>query len=47
MHVNEHAAVDARRLDLDDLDGEDSENDDGARRPLFGIPVILKDNIAT
>ena len=47
MHVNERAAADARRLDLDDLDGEDSQNDDGARRPLFGIPVILKDNIAT
>jgi len=40
MHVNENAVRDARRLD-DDFDDEDGG------RPLFGIPVILKDNIAT
>jgi len=42
MHVNENALRDARRLDLDDLEGDD----DGGK-PLFGIPIILKDNIAT
>ena len=36
MHVNEHAVVDARGL-----------GDDGGGKPLFGIPIILKDNIAT
>jgi amidase len=47
MHVNEHALDVARSLKLDDFDGEDSEDEDGSRMPLFGIPVILKDNIAT
>jgi amidase len=46
MHVNEHAAADARKLDLDDLDRDDGEDDDGGK-PLFGIPIILKDNTAT
>src|SRR5947209_4639183 len=41
MHVNENALADAGRLDPDDL------MDDGGESPLFGIPVILKDNIAT
>jgi amidase len=46
MHVNDHAIRDARRLgdDRDDLGG--FGGDDG-EKPLFGIPVILKDNIAT
>src|SRR5437762_8908987 len=39
MHVNEHALYAARALNVDDLD------DDGRRKPLFGVPVILKDNI--
>src|SRR5437762_3752930 len=47
MHVNENAVADARALNLDDFDGEDSEDEDGPRKPLFGIPVILKDNIDT
>ena len=47
MHVNENAVADARALKLDDFDGEDSEDEDGPRKPLFGIPVILKDNIDT
>jgi len=38
MHVNEQAIRDAHRLD-------DEGDDDG--KPLFGIPVVLKDNIAT
>src|SRR5207302_8005249 len=43
MHVNENALADAGRMDPDDrMDGDD----EGERR-LFGIPVILKDNIAT
>jgi amidase len=43
MHVNEQALRDALRLG-DDID--DFGDADGGR-PLFGIPVILKDNIAT
>ncbi len=52
MHVNEHALSAARALSVDDLDddgrdrGEDPEAD-GRRKPLFGVPVILKDNIDT
>src|SRR5260370_22858163 len=42
MHVNENALADAGRLDPDDR-----MDDGGGGRPLFGIPVILKDNIAT
>jgi amidase len=41
MHMNENVLADAGRLDPDDL------TDDDGGRPLFGIPVILKDNIAT
>ncbi len=40
MHLNDQAVTDANRLG----DGGDSFE---AGRPLFGIPVILKDNIAT
>jgi amidase len=40
MHVNADALRDASRLDEDD-------GDDDGERPLFGIPVILKDNVAT
>jgi amidase len=40
MHVNEQAIRDAHRLD-----DEGDDDDDG--KSLFGIPVILKDNIAT
>src|SRR6267143_1695939 len=53
MHVNENALADAGRLDPDDLtddgrpDPDDQMGDDDGGRPLFGIPVILKDNIAT
>jgi amidase len=46
MHVNEHAIKDARRLG-DDFDDFDEGDDDDGGKPLFGIPVILKDNIAT
>src|SRR5712692_6877516 len=42
MHVNENALADASRLDPDDR-----TYDDGGRPPRFGIPAILKDNIAT
>jgi amidase len=43
MHLNEQAIRDARRLG--DKFGEGDDDDGG--EPLFGIPVILKDNIAT
>src|SRR5438105_10174357 len=42
MHVNGQAIVDARRLGDDFEEGDDEDG-----RPLFGIPIILKDNIAT
>src|SRR6266852_957554 len=35
------------RMDAGRLDPDDRMDDDGGGRPLFGIPVILKDNIAT
>ena len=44
MHVNENALRAARELGEDRDDGDDGDDD---ARPLFGIPVILKDNIAT
>src|SRR5712692_6272183 len=46
MHVNAHAIRDARRLGDDFGDSGEGDDDDGGR-PLFGIPVIIKDNIAT
>src|SRR3989475_10975136 len=52
MHVNEHALSAARALSVDDLDddGRDRDEDgeaDRRRKPLFGVPIILKDNIDT
>src|SRR2546429_288052 len=51
MHVNEHAVSAARALRVDDLDDDERARDegkaDGRRKPLFGVPVILKDNIDT
>src|SRR5947207_313497 len=52
MHVNEHAVSAARALRIDDLDDDERARDeggeaDGRRKPLFGVPVILKDNIDT
>jgi amidase len=44
MHVNENAVEDAARLEDD---GQNGSNEEGEGRPLFGIPIILKDNIAT
>src|SRR5215813_761319 len=47
MHINEHAVDTARALQKDD-DGEDEDDDGGPKaQPLFGIPVIVKDNIDT
>src|ERR1700736_7085378 len=43
MHVSEHAIDDA--LALDD-DGETHDHD-RVNKPLWGIPIILKDNIDT
>ena len=43
MHVNEHAVADARALNEDD----GAEDEDGPRKPLFCIPVLVKDNIDT
>lgn len=45
MHVNEHA-VDAARALQDEDPGLSDEHGNPAR-PLFGIPVIVKDNINT
>ncbi|GAC1600190.1 MAG: amidase family protein [Myxococcales bacterium] len=48
MHVNQRAIADARALaggELGDDDGSGDQDETG--KPLFGIPVILKDNIAT
>ena len=44
MNVNQDALEQAARLRDDDRNGSGGE---GRGRPLFGIPVILKDNIAT
>jgi amidase len=46
MHVNEHAIAVARALNAG-LEDDGAEDEDGPPKPLFGIPVILKDNIAT
>src|SRR5262249_54190855 len=42
MNVNNDAIEDVARLRDDN-----GRDDEGERGPLFGIPVILKDNIAT
>ena len=47
MHVNQQAINDARRLGDDFDDFGEEEDDDGGGKPLFGIPMILKDNVAT
>jgi len=48
MHVNAKALRDAGRLELDDFgEGNNEGGDDDGGKPLFGIPIILKDNIAT
>jgi amidase len=50
IQVNDHAIEDARRADRDDDDSTDiDDNGRGhkARRPLHGIPMILKDNVDT
>ena len=47
MHVNQGAIEAARDLrDREDDEGDAAEHE-GGRKPLFGIPIILKDNIAT
>src|SRR5215471_10543667 len=44
LHVNEHAIDDARALNEEEQNGEHEHH---RRGPLFGIPVILKNNIDT
>jgi amidase len=52
MHVNEHAVETARALE-DESEDKDEDNDEqggnrhGRARPLFCVPVIVKDNIDT
>ena len=47
IHLNEHARADAEDRE-EGGEGEDGERHDGHhRRPLQGIPMILKDNIDT
>src|SRR5260370_3835018 len=43
MHVSEHAIDDAHRLDPD----TEHHDHDRVNKPLWGIPIILKDNIDT
>jgi amidase len=43
MHLSEHAIDDARRLDPDN----EHRDHDRVNKPLWGIPIILKDNIDT
>src|SRR5262245_45972817 len=52
IHVNDHAIGDARSVDRDADDntpGDDDNqgNNGNGRRPLQGIPMILKDNVDT
>src|SRR5215813_4849089 len=46
LFLNPNADAQARQLSEDD-GGGDGEGDQGGRRPLFGIPVLLKDNVDT
>lgn len=46
MHVNEHAIDAARALKDRDHEG-DNDSDERNSMPLFGVPIILKDNINT
>lgn len=48
MHVNERAIEAARALRTEDCEEQQGGGEGrGRRRPLFGVPVILKDNIDT
>ncbi|HEY7287223.1 MAG TPA: amidase family protein [Vicinamibacterales bacterium] len=46
-HLNSYIHINARALEMTDDQDEQGEDGHGSRRPLAGIPMILKDNVDT